>query len=76
MSTGGTDIALVLTTVPDAETGERIVRALVDERLIACGNLLPGVASIFRWKGEVQREGEVLVLMKTRTASVERLFRR
>lgn len=70
------EISLVLTTVPDAGTGERIVRSLVEERLIACGNLVPGVASIYRWQGEVRNEGEVLVLMKARTAALERLFRR
>ncbi|HEX2093777.1 MAG TPA: divalent-cation tolerance protein CutA [Longimicrobiaceae bacterium] len=70
------DVSIVLTTVPDLDTGERIVRQLVEERLIACGNLVPGVASIYRWKGEVQHEGEVLVVMKTRSATLERLFRR
>jgi periplasmic divalent cation tolerance protein len=76
MSERSADVTLVLTTVPDAETGERIVRKLVDERLAACGNLVPGVTSLYRWEGAVQREGEVLVLLKTRTGTVDRLFRR
>lgn len=76
MTTPSSEVSLVLTTVPDMETGERIVHRLVDERLAACGNLVPGVASIFRWQGAVQREGEILVVMKTRTAAVEPLFRR
>lgn len=70
------DVSLVMTTAPDRETGERIVRQLVDERLAACGSLVPGVCSIYRWEGAVAREDEVLVLLKTRGASVERLFRR
>jgi periplasmic divalent cation tolerance protein len=70
------DVTLVLTTVPDGDTGERLVRQLVDERLAACGNLVPGVVSIYRWEGAVQREGEVLVLLKTCGGSVERLFQR
>lgn len=70
------DVSLVLTTVPDTGAGERLVRELVEERLIACGNLVPGVASVFRWKGEIQREDEVLVLMKARTAALDRLFAR
>lgn len=69
-------VSLVVSTAPDRETGERIVRRLVEERLIACGNLVPGVASVFRWEGEVRREDEVLVLMKARTDSLERLFGR
>ena len=70
------EVSLVVSTAPDLATGERIVRQLVEERLIACGNLVPGVASLFRWKGEVQREDEVLILMKTRTESLDRLFGR
>ena len=76
MTEHSVDVSLVLTTVPDPETGERIVRQLVEERLVACGSLLPGMTSIFRWQGAVQREGEVLVLLKTRAGAVERLFRR
>src|SRR5437660_875888 len=41
-------------------------RALVEERLVACGNLLPGARSIFRWQGAISDEREVVVLMKTR----------
>lgn len=76
MTEHSVDVSLVLTTVPDQETGERIVRQLVDERLVACGNLVPGITSIYRWQGAVQREGEVLLLLKTRAGAVERLFRR
>ena len=70
------EVSLVVSTAPDPATAERIVRQLVEERLIACGNLVPGVASLFRWGGGVQREEEVLVLMKTRTESLDRLFAR
>lgn len=70
------EVSLVLSTAPDLATAERLVRQLVEERLIACGNLVPGVASVFRWKGEVQREDEVLVLMKARTEALDRLIGR
>lgn len=70
------DLQLVITTVPEADVGERLVRQLVDERLIACGNLLPGVVSVFRWEGAVRSESEVLVLMKTRASLQEDVFRR
>lgn len=69
-------ISLVVTTVANMETGERLIRQLVEERLIACGNLVPGVVSVYRWEGAVQREGEALILMKTRESSVDRLFAR
>lgn len=69
-------LRLVLTTVADAEAGERLVRRLVEERLIACGNLVPGVLSVFRWEGSLSREPEVLVLMKTAASRVDALFAR
>jgi periplasmic divalent cation tolerance protein len=70
------NVALVLTTVPGLEVGESLVHTLVEERLIACGNLVSGLVSIYRWEGRVTREGEVLVLMKIRAGSVERVFDR
>lgn len=76
MSDPAAEVSLVLSTAPDLETAERLVRQLVEERLIACGNLVPGVASVFRWKGEIQREDEVLVLMKARTEALDRVIAR
>jgi periplasmic divalent cation tolerance protein len=70
------DVLVVFMTVPDADAGARIGRALVDEALAACVNVLPGVRSIYRWQGQVQDEGEVLCLIKTRRALYERLRER
>ncbi len=61
-----TEALLVLTTFGKLEDAARAVRVLVEERLAACGNIVPGVRSIYRWKDAVQEEGEVLVLLKTR----------
>jgi periplasmic divalent cation tolerance protein len=57
---------MVFTTFPDADVAARIVRVLVEERLIACGNLLPGARSLYRWEGHVADQPEVVALMKTR----------
>ena len=57
---------VALTTVATAEDAERIARALVERRLAACVNVVPGVVSVYRWKGEVCREEERLLVMKTR----------
>jgi periplasmic divalent cation tolerance protein len=62
------DVALVLMTAPDRAVAERIVQTLVEERLAACGNIVPGVVSIYRWQGAVQRDDEVLVVLKTTPA--------
>ncbi len=56
---------LVVSTFPDAETARRIVRQLVEEELIACGTLLPGVESIYRWKEAIETASECLALLKT-----------
>jgi len=66
-----TPVRVVLVTAPDAETGARIARALVEERLVACVNLLPGVRSVYRWEGRVEDEGEVLLVLKTASARLD-----
>src|SRR5687767_8068656 len=70
------EIAVVLASVPDLEVGRRLARTLLQERLIACANLVPGVTSLYRWEGEVQEEDESLVVMKTRSELVPRLIAR
>jgi len=72
-----TEVLIVFTTFAKEEDAARVARQLVEERLIACANLLPGARSIYRWKEGVQDEREVVVLMKTRkqdwTALLSRL---
>jgi periplasmic divalent cation tolerance protein len=60
-----TDIVLVLSTVPDDDSGERLARALVDERLAACVNLHGAMVSTYRWKGVVERAAERQLVIKT-----------
>lgn len=56
---------MVFSTFPDAETAARIARALVDEHLAACVNVVPTVRSIYRWQGAVCDEAETLAVIKT-----------
>ena len=65
MSFAARDARVVLVTTPDADTARRIARTLVDERHAACGNVVPGITSIFRWQGAVQEEAETLLVLKT-----------
>jgi periplasmic divalent cation tolerance protein len=60
-----TDIVLILTTVPARDQGEAIARALVEETLAACVNILPPMTSIYRWRGAVERESECQIVIKT-----------
>ena len=56
---------LVLCTCPDAETADALAGSLVEARLAACVNMLPGLRSIYRWEGRVERAEETLLLIKT-----------
>jgi len=68
-----TDAIVVLTTVANDDEAVKLVRGLLDRRLIACGTLLPGARSIYRWQGKIADERETLLLLKTRSARVEPL---
>jgi periplasmic divalent cation tolerance protein len=65
------DYQLVLTTCPDMDTAERLARALVQERLAACVNILPVAKSIYLWKGQIESAAEQLLIIK----SMARAFR-
>lgn len=58
-------VEVVLTTVPDVETGARIGRELVEARLAACVNVVPGVRSLYVWQGKLCDESEALLVIKT-----------
>jgi periplasmic divalent cation tolerance protein len=60
-----TTALVALTTLGSVDEARVLVRALLDARVIACGSLLPSGVSIYRWKGEVREEQEVVVLLKT-----------
>ena len=59
-------------TMPDRERAISLARALVDEGLAACVNVVPGVHSVYQWDGRVQEDDEVLCLIKTRPAVFDR----
>jgi periplasmic divalent cation tolerance protein len=68
-----TDALVVLTTVANTDEALGLVRGLLDRRLIACGTLLPGARSLYRWNEQVADESEVVVLLKTRGARLDAL---
>lgn len=70
-----TDLLVMLTTAPSAAAGEKLARGLVEARLAACVNILPGVLSIYRWKDDVQADPEVQLLIKTRASLREQVAR-
>jgi periplasmic divalent cation tolerance protein len=67
--------AVVLCTVGSEEDAERIATTVVEQGLAACVNVVPGIVSVYRWKGEVQRDEERLLVIKTTSARFEALRR-
>jgi periplasmic divalent cation tolerance protein len=66
---------IVFVTAPNDEEAARIAESLVTERLAACVNIVGGIQSIYRWEGEVTRDRETLLIIKTvdeRYADLER----
>lgn len=60
-----TDKIVILCTCATEDEAHKLARALVEERLAACVNVLPDIRSFYRWKGEVQSESEWLLLIKS-----------
>lgn len=65
---------IALSSIGSAEDAERLARALVERRLAACVNVVPGVVSHYRWKGELVRDEERLLVIKTRAERLEALL--
>jgi len=67
---------VVLVTAKDRAEARHIGERLVEERLVACANVVPGVDSTYWWKGKVERASEALLLMKTSSEKLDRLISR
>jgi periplasmic divalent cation tolerance protein len=61
----GEELIVALVTVSDAETGVRLGRQLVEERLAACAQVIPGGTAIYRWAGEVHADPQTQLLIKS-----------
>jgi len=61
-------------TVPTLEEGEKIASILVEEKIVACVNILKNIFSVYRWKGKVEEETEHLLLIKTTEKNSEKLI--
>jgi periplasmic divalent cation tolerance protein len=65
-----TNARMVYVTCPDTETARTIASALVEYRLAACVNIVPGLESVYRWQGKIEIDTEVLLLIKTQAERV------
>jgi periplasmic divalent cation tolerance protein len=70
------DAVIVFSTCANRKEARTIARAIVEERLAACVQLLPPIQSVYRWRGAVQESKEILLLFKTTLAQFAALERR
>src|SRR5579862_145111 len=68
-----TDKIVVLCTCGSAEEAEKIARALVEQHLAACVNVVPGVRSFYRWQGAIEDSAELLLVIKSSRARFDAL---
>ena len=66
-------VAIVLTTLGADADAASLARTLVEERLAACVNIVPGVTSVYRWQGAVSQDREQQLIIKTTNASLKGL---
>ncbi|MGE3917735.1 MAG: divalent-cation tolerance protein CutA [Hyphomicrobiaceae bacterium] len=71
---GASAAVLIYTTFPTADVAEEIAAALVEAGLAACVNIIPGMRSIYRWQGTIQRDAEVSAFVKTRASLAMRVI--
>lgn len=64
------NVAVVLVTAPDGQVAETLARELLEGRLVACVNVVPGIRSLYWWEGEIERSDEVLMVIKARRDDV------
>ena len=68
-----TDKIVVFSTCDSEEQAGRIARELVEQKLAACVNILPGARSVYRWKGQMQDSAEWLLIIKSRRDLMDKL---
>ncbi|CAA6664348.1 unnamed protein product [Spirodela intermedia] len=75
MDSGSTTVPsiVVYVTVPNKEAGKKLAESIIQERLAACVNIVPGIESVYWWDGKVQTDSEELLIIKTRESLLEAL---
>lgn len=64
---------IALVTAPDLKVARKLAKIILQERLAACANLVPGTESHYRWKGKLETSAEVLMILKTNRACLKKL---
>ncbi|XP_067403058.1 protein CutA isoform X3 [Emydura macquarii macquarii] len=66
-------LSAAFVTCPSEKVAKEIARAVVEKHLAACVNILPQITSIYQWKGKIEEDGEVLLMIKTRSSRIPAL---
>jgi periplasmic divalent cation tolerance protein len=66
-------LIVVYVTVPNKETGSKLAHSIIENKLAACVNQIPGVESTYWWQGKVETDSEMLLIIKTRSALLNEL---
>jgi periplasmic divalent cation tolerance protein len=67
---------VIFVTASSSAEARRIGHALVEEKLVACANIVPGIRSIYHWQGKICDEPEILMVLKTRSGRVQKIIKR
>jgi periplasmic divalent cation tolerance protein len=73
MATDYTPAVVVYVTVPNKETGSKLAHSIIENKLAACVNQIPGVESTYLWQGKVETDSELLLIIKTRQSLLQQL---
>jgi len=71
-----TETSLVYITTENPEDAKKIAGPIIQEKLAACANIIPGMNSVYEWKGQICEDSECILILKTRSALVDQLTER
>lgn len=69
-------VAVIYSTIGDMKDARRIANTLVEEQLVACVNIIPTIESVYRWKGKIENDEEVVLIAKTTDKNVKKTIQR
>ena len=69
-------VSVIYTTINNKQDALRIAHVLVEEQLVACVNIIPDIQSIYRWKGKIEEENEIVLIAKTSDEKIEKTIQR
>ena len=69
-------VAVLYSTINTIQDARRIAKTLVEEKLVACVNIIPKIESIYRWKGKIENDEEVIIIAKTVDQNVKKTIQR